>query len=142
VPAHLVSSIRFAPVLIRPSVVVLWGAGADIPVPGDYDATGRPIIAVYRPSPGTCISGIEHELLLRFMTVAWVHTICSDLVAPSDYDGYRRSDNPRIFRPFDGPSGTSFNRSQNFSAFVSIPLGDKEEDKARKYGWTRRRNRL
>lgn len=80
-----------------PFTVVQFGAGEDIPLPGDFDGDGRPDISVFRPSNGTWYRLNSSNGLF----VARQFGQLGDRPLIGDFDGDRKADYA-VFRPSNG----------------------------------------
>jgi len=76
---------------------LIWGGGADKPVPGDYDGDHRIDVAVFRPSTGQWFV----RLSSTFATITLVWGGGTDIPVQGDYDGDGITD-IAIFRPTTG----------------------------------------
>jgi dipeptidyl aminopeptidase/acylaminoacyl peptidase len=69
-------------------IAVPWGAGADKPVPADYDGDGRTDAAVFRPSTGAWY--VQQSSNNQLFAVQF--GAMGDKAVPADYDGDGRAD--------------------------------------------------
>ena len=78
----------------------MWGGGADVPVPGDYDGDGITDVAIFRPSTGSWF--IVKSATATGVSLTWGGG--GDVPVPGDYDGDGKTD-IAIFRPTSGNLG-------------------------------------
>jgi len=77
---------------------ILFGASADIPVPGDYDGDGKTDAVVYRPSTGLWFGATTGAAVTAIQLALGQP---GDIPIPGDYDGDGKTD-PAIWRPSTG----------------------------------------